>query len=149
MTFSGLLVGKGFDLIITKEDFFIGSFTRQSTKVFFFFIILFFVITVFEFIFGTVRIKVVFTSKKFRRFSGKKSCGQDPNPTLFKNYLKCRIWIPWFSAILANFCPIKIGLSGNTVWPHISNFQKGSFFDIFNELLSSNNVNEACFVFNV
>ena len=27
-------------------------------------------------------------------------------------------------AILANFCPIKSDLSGNTVWPQASDFQK-------------------------
>ena len=28
------------------------------------------------------------------------------------------------SAFLTNFCPIKTGLSGNTVWPQASGFQK-------------------------
>ena len=41
--------------------------------------------------------------------------------TLFKNYSKCRIWILAFST---NFCPIKTDLSGNTVWPQASGFQK-------------------------
>ena len=41
--------------------------------------------------------------------------------TLFENYSKCRIWIFAYSA---NFCPIKTGLSGNTVWPQASGFQK-------------------------
>ena len=34
--------------------------------------------------------------------------------TLFKNYSKCRIGILAFST---NFCPIKINISDNTVWP--------------------------------
>ena len=46
--------------------------------------------------------------------------------TLFENYSKCRtrlksFWILTFSTI---FCPIKIDLSGNTVWPQDSGFQK-------------------------
>ena len=39
----------------------------------------------------------------------------------FENYLKCCIWILAFST---NFCPIKTDLSGNTVWPQASGFQK-------------------------
>jgi len=42
--------------------------------------------------------------------------------TLFENHSKCRI-----SSILAfstNFCPFKTDLSGNTVWPQASGFQK-------------------------
>ena len=34
---------------------------------------------------------------------------------------KCRIWI---LASSINFCPIKIDLSGNTVWPQVSGLQK-------------------------
>ena len=41
--------------------------------------------------------------------------------TLFENYSKCRILILAFST---NFCPIKNDLSGNTVWPQTSDFQK-------------------------
>ena len=41
--------------------------------------------------------------------------------TLFENYSKCRIWILAFST---KFCPIKTDLSGNTVWPKASGFQK-------------------------
>ena len=41
--------------------------------------------------------------------------------TLFENYSKCRILILAFST---NFCPIKTDLSGNTVWPKASGFQK-------------------------
>ena len=40
---------------------------------------------------------------------------------LFKNYSKCRIWILAFST---NFSPIKTDLSGNTVSPQASGFQK-------------------------
>ena len=36
-------------------------------------------------------------------------------------------------------------LSGNTVWPQASGFQKRPFFGIFNELLASQNVNVARF----
>ena len=51
-----------------------------------------------------------------------------------------------------NFCPIKIDLSGNTVWPQASGFQKLvnlTIFGIFNELLSTQNVNHARLVCNV
>ena len=41
--------------------------------------------------------------------------------TLFENYSKCRIWI---LAFFTNFCPFKTDLSGNTVWPQASGFQK-------------------------
>ena len=41
--------------------------------------------------------------------------------TVFENHSKCRIWILALSTI---FCPIKIDLSGNTVWPEASGFQK-------------------------
>ena len=42
--------------------------------------------------------------------------------------------------IFTNFCPIKIDLSGNTVWPQTSVFlklAKLTIFGIFNELLST------------
>ena len=39
--------------------------------------------------------------------------------TLFENHPKCRIL-----AFSINFCTIKIELSGNTVWPQASGFQK-------------------------
>ena len=48
--------------------------------------------------------------------------------TLFENYSKCRIWILVFST---NFCPIKTDLSGNTVWPQASGFQKIAKMDHF------------------
>ena len=52
-------------------------------------------------------------------------------------------------AFFANFCPIKIDLSGNTVWPQASRFKKLSIFGIFNRLLSTQNVNVARFARNV
>ena len=54
--------------------------------------------------------------------------------TLFENYPKCRIWIIWIFLILTFstiFCPIKTDLSGNTVWPKASNFQKLAKMDNF------------------
>ena len=48
--------------------------------------------------------------------------------TLFENYSKCRIWI---LAFFINFCPIKNDLSGNTVWPKASGFQKIAKMDHF------------------
>ena len=44
--------------------------------------------------------------------------------TLFENYSKCHIWIFLILAFSTNFCPIKTDLSGNTVWPQASGFQK-------------------------
>ena len=44
--------------------------------------------------------------------------------TLFENYSKCRIWSFGILAFFTNFCPIKTDLSGNTVWPQTSGFQK-------------------------
>ena len=41
--------------------------------------------------------------------------------TVFENYSKCLIWILAFPT---NFCPFKTDLSGNTVWPQASGFQK-------------------------
>ena len=43
--------------------------------------------------------------------------------TLFESDSKCRIWIFNFG-IFHKFCPIKNDLSGNTVWPRASGFQK-------------------------
>ena len=43
---------------------------------------------------------------------------------LFKNYSKCCIWIFGILAFSINFCPINADLSGNTVWPQASIFQK-------------------------
>ena len=44
-------------------------------------------------------------------------------------------------AFFTNFCPIRIDLSGNTVWPQALGFQKltkmDNFFGIFNERLST------------
>ena len=51
--------------------------------------------------------------------------------TVFENYSKCRIWIFWIMAFSINFCPIKSDLSGNTVWPHASGFQKLAKMDHF------------------
>ena len=64
---------------------------------------------------------------------------------MFENYSKCFIWILAFSI---NFCLIEIGLSGNTVL----GFQKSpklTILGIFNELLSTQNVNVARFARNV
>ena len=49
-------------------------------------------------------------------------------------------------------CPIKIGLSGNTIWTQTSGFQnlaKWTIFGIFSELLSAQNVYVAGFARNV
>ena len=51
--------------------------------------------------------------------------------TLFENYSKCRIWIFDILAFSTNFCPIKTDLSGNTVWPQASDFQKLAKMDHF------------------
>ena len=48
--------------------------------------------------------------------------------TVFENSSKCSIWILAFST---NFCPIKTDLSGNTVWPQASGFQKLAKMDHF------------------
>ena len=67
--------------------------------------------------------------------------------TLFENYSKCRIWIFGILEFFTNFCPIKIDLPGNTVWPQASGFQKLAKIDIFWHfllpLLSTQNVNVA------
>ena len=49
----------------------------------------------------------------------------------------------WILAFSTNFCPIKTDLSGNTVWPQASDFQKYTIFGIFNLLLA------ICFARNV
>ena len=52
----------------------------------------------------------------------------------------------------ANFCPIDIDLSGNTAWPQTTGCQKLAkltIFGIFDELLSTQNVNVARFARNV
>ena len=48
--------------------------------------------------------------------------------TVFENHTKCHILILAFST---NFCPIKTDLSGNTVWPQASDFQKLAKLAIF------------------
>ena len=66
---------------------------------------------------------------------------------MFENYSKCRIL-----AFFTIFCTIKSDLSGNTVWPQASGFQKLAkltIFGIFNELLSTQNENVARFARNV
>ena len=58
----------------------------------------------------------------------------------------------WILAFSTNFWPIKTDLSGNSVWPQALDFQKLaklSIFGIFNELLSTQNVNVARFARNV
>ena len=55
-------------------------------------------------------------------------------------------------AFATNFCPITSDLSGNTVWPQTSSFQKSSkwtIFCIFNELFFTQNVYLARFARNV
>ena len=47
---------------------------------------------------------------------------------MVENHSKCRIWILVF---FTNFCPIDIDLSGNTVWPQASGFQKVAKMDHF------------------
>ena len=44
--------------------------------------------------------------------------------TVFENHLKCLICDFSNFGILTNFCPIKIDLSGNTIWPKTSDFHK-------------------------
>ena len=57
--------------------------------------------------------------------------------TLFENYSKCRIWYFWILAFSTNFCPIRTVLSGNTVWPQASGFQKLAKLTIFWHFLST------------
>ena len=72
------------------------------------------------------------------------------------NYFKIKIstWIYYFWHFLTFFdifCPIEIDLSGNFVWVLFSGFQKLAklvIFGIFNELLSTHNVNVAHFARN-
>ena len=56
-------------------------------------------------------------------------------------------------AFSTNFCPFKIDLSGNTVWPQALDFQKFAkmhhFWPFFNEVLSIQNVGIARFARNV
>ena len=67
---------------------------------------------------------------------------------MFENDSKCRIWIFRLLAFSINFCLINSDLSGNTVWPQASGFQKLAKLTIFNELLSTQNVNLARFARN-
>ena len=64
------------------------------------------------------------------------------------SHLSVSIW-----AFSTNFCPFKIDLSGNTVWPSklqiFKNSPKLTTFGIFNQLLSTQNVNVARFARNV
>ena len=48
-----------------------------------------------------------------------------------------------------DFCPIKYDLSGDTAWTQASGFQKLAKVTIFNELLSTQNVNVARFARNM
>ena len=49
--------------------------------------------------------------------------------TLFGNYSKCRICL--ILAFSTNFCPNKTDMSGNTVWPQASGYQKLAKMDHF------------------
>ena len=51
--------------------------------------------------------------------------------TLFKNYSKCRMWVFGNLAFSTNFFPIKTNMSGNTVCPQASGFQKLAKMDHF------------------
>ena len=58
----------------------------------------------------------------------------------------------WILAFSINFCPFKIDLSGNAVWPQASGFQKLArltIFGSFEKLLYTQNVNVARFAHNV
>ena len=50
---------------------------------------------------------------------------------MFENYSKCPIWIFEFWHFPPFFVPIKTDLSGNTVWPQASGFQKLAKIDLF------------------
>ena len=50
-----------------------------------------------------------------------------------ENYSQCHIWILTLST---NFCHIKTDLSGKTVWPQASGFQKLAKMDHFGHFLS-------------
>ena len=55
-----------------------------------------------------------------------------------------------FVAFSNNFCPIKSDLSGNTIWPQALGFQKlAKIFGIFNDILSTQNVDVARFARNI
>ena len=50
------------------------------------------------------------------------NCEYDNVSTLFETYPKCPIGIFNFDMTFStNFCPVKIDLSGNTVWPQVCN----------------------------
>ena len=51
-------------------------------------------------------------------------------------------------AVGTNFFPIKIDLSGNTVWPSFKSLPNWTIFGIFNEFLTTQNVNIARFACN-
>ena len=70
--------------------------------------------------------------------------------TVFENPQKCRIIVS-ILAFSTIFCPIKIDLSGNTVWPQASIFQKlakMTIFAFFNHPLSTRNLNVTRFARN-
>ena len=68
--------------------------------------------------------------------------------TVFKNHSKCRIWIFVFST--KQYGPIKIDISGNTVWLQASGFQKLVKMDYFlMSTLSCPNVNATRFARNI
>ena len=50
---------------------------------------------------------------------------------MFEIYLKCRIWSLQLLAFSTIFCSIKSDLSGNTVWPQASGFEKLAKMDNF------------------
>ena len=51
--------------------------------------------------------------------------------SLFENHSKCPMWSFEFWHFPSIFCPIKTALSGNTVWPQASGFQKFAKMDHF------------------
>ena len=72
--------------------------------------------------------------------------------TVFENHPKCRTWNCQFWHYSPFFGLLKIDISGNTVWPQALGFLKLAKIDnfgIFNELLSTQNVNVARFARNV
>ena len=66
--------------------------------------------------------------------------------TVFENPSKCRIWIYAFST---NFCPFKLTCLVTLFNRKVSFLKNSSKWTIFNELLSSQNVNVALFARNV
>ena len=71
--------------------------------------------------------------------------------TLIENHSKCPIWIFNF-AIFHQFLSYQSEMSNNTVWPKATGFQKlakSTIFGIFNELLSTQNINVDRFARNV